>query len=125
MTLDWYGISWALAIIVARSQQQAAKNATYEGLTFNDRMQSGTKRPELRKRFSTEQRHRPVPRSGGDRAARLAAGCQRDRLNDKGQDPGDQVRGWSPWPARVDPNRFVTWRPGPKGLGRYVFTQSF
>jgi hypothetical protein len=44
----------------------------------------------FRKGFSTEYRHRPMPRSGGDRTARLAAGCQRDRLNDKGQDPDGQ-----------------------------------
>lgn len=44
----------------------------------------------FRKGFSTEQWRRLMPRSGGDRTAGLAAGCQRDRLNDKGQDPGGQ-----------------------------------
>lgn len=44
----------------------------------------------FRKGFSTGQWHRLMPRSGGDRTVRLAAGCQRDRLNDKGQDPDGQ-----------------------------------
>lgn len=47
----------------------------------------------LRKGFSTEQRHRPVSGSGGDRTAGLATGCQRDRLNDRDWIPAAKLGG--------------------------------
>lgn len=55
-------------MIVARSQQEPAKNTKYEGFDFLDGQQGERTNTGPFEGFPTEQRHRLVPRSGGDRA---------------------------------------------------------